>query len=67
MSGLGNTSTAVMASRVSPASSLNFFPTPPWATLHIPPGMALRYTRPADAALASPGEARRRRLAREAT
>lgn len=32
MSALGNSSTAVMASRVSPASSLNFFPTPPWAT-----------------------------------
>lgn len=26
------TSTAVMARRVEPADSLDFFPTPPWAT-----------------------------------
>ncbi len=51
MSGAGNISTAVRASRVSPASSLNFFPTPPWATralIHevLRPEGLLSYPRP---------------------
>lgn len=38
----------------------------PMQTVHIPPGMALRHTRPTDEALASRGEAARRLAARKA-